>query len=678
MGRRFIRRPPPSASGVRQTPASISKYLSQYYDIDTKDFLEYKKNTVKNERKQIKINFPLARIYPMDFMNKTKSSFSFISKRVIIFVCVFMVLLMTALYMQGLWHTRKGELADADCYARLNRVVQLHETGKWYDADLKKSNAPCGEHLHWTRPLDLLLLTGAFLATPLAGFKDSLFWWGVLVSPFLLIASLMIIPWAFRPVLNDYDSNLMRLLFICQHGVISYYSVARPDHNSLLGLIFIITTGLILRLVQSPFNRTVCYFAGMTGAFSLWIHVESMLYIILILVMLGIFWISEDEDFDKKSVRYSLSLFTFTAVALFLERPWHDLASVEYDKISIVHLFIFGLISLFWAVVSSWKRHAFLEKGENQRLTIALLGAVTAALGVWLVFPDFYRGGYADADPRVVQLWLNNVSEVQSPLGVDYIRALIQLLASAFVGIFYIVFILRKKSDKNLRGWVFILSGILFFSFSGVLSRRLLLYGNIITVIPLAAVLGILLAWEKNNIKSSFRLFILPVTIISFCAAFLLPGYVCDKMTEKNNKPEQKKIKIPLAELCDELHFAIGEGNIHKPRILAFDFYGPEIVYRTGYEVVATPFHRNVRGILDAHGIMTAISDEEAHALIRQRGINLIIVNNDPSERKYYSRAPQGTIFYDRLQDGKYPDWIKKIELPPILSIQYKIFRVAG
>ena len=68
-----------------------------------------------------------------------------------------------------------GELADTDCYTRLNRVVQLHETGKWYDPNSPRSNAPFGENLHWTRPLDVLLLTGAWLATPLADFKTACF-----------------------------------------------------------------------------------------------------------------------------------------------------------------------------------------------------------------------------------------------------------------------------------------------------------------------------------------------------------------------------------------------------------------------------------------------------------------------------------------------------------------------
>jgi hypothetical protein len=609
---------------------------------------------------------------------KTNYYSALISKYFIFSLCVFMVLLMIVFYLQGHW-IKRGELIDADCYTRLNRVVQLHETGKWYDTVLAKSNAPYGEHLHWTRPLDLLLLTGALIATPWAGFKDSLFWWGVLISPFLLIASLIIIPWAFRPVLNDYDSNLMRLLLIPQLGIISYYSVARPDHNSLLGFTFIITTGLILRLIHGSFNKTICYIAGMMSAFSLWLHVESMLPVFWGLLLLGVFWISEDEDFDKKNMHYSTALFVFIGVVLILERPWSDLTSIEYDKISVVHLFVFGLISLFWIAVSYLRRHTlFFQKVQTRRFAIASLGAAITSFCVWLIFPDFYRGGYANVDPRILSLYLNRVDEVQSPLNRNYIIPLIQLLGSAVIGIFYIVFVLRKEPDNKSKGWIFILSGILLFSSAGILSRRLLLYGNIITVIPLAALLGSTVRWEKNYAKSLFRFFIIPFTIISFCIGFLLLGYICDKIIAKDNKPEQEKVVIPLSALCDELHFAIDEGNARKHRILAFDFYGPEIMYRTGYEVIATPFHRNTQGILDAHGIMTATSDEKAHALIRQRGIDMILVLNDPGERRYYSSAPPGSIFYDHLKEGNYPYWIKELELSPFIAAYYKLFRVTG
>ncbi len=50
------------------------------------------------------------------------------------------------------------DLIDADGYMRVLRVQRLLETGRWLDGLMPRSNYPFGEVLHWTRPMDLLLL----------------------------------------------------------------------------------------------------------------------------------------------------------------------------------------------------------------------------------------------------------------------------------------------------------------------------------------------------------------------------------------------------------------------------------------------------------------------------------------------------------------------------------------
>ncbi|PKN52141.1 MAG: hypothetical protein CVU55_08790 [Deltaproteobacteria bacterium HGW-Deltaproteobacteria-13] len=602
-----------------------------------------------------------------------------ISKYFIYFLSIFVVVLLIVLYLLGQANVRKGELADTDCYTRLNRVIQLHESGKWYDSVLTRSNAPFGEHLHWTRPLDVLLLTGAWIASPLTDFKTGLFWWGVLISPFFLAASVVFLPWAFRPLLGASTSNLISILFLFQVGTLGQYYIGRPDHHSMLGFIFIISTGIILRIIQGPFNKTICYFAGMIGALSMWIHIESMLLIFLSFLFLGIFWIIEDDDdFIHKNLHYAAALFVFTSLALILERPWYDLTSIEYDKISIVHWVIFGMINLFWVVVFYLRHHSvFSLQRRTMRFKIASVGVVIVTLCVWILFPGFYRGGYADIDPRIVPIWLNNVSEVLSPLRGEFLMPLISLIGSAIVGIVYICFIFRKRSYENLKGWIFILAGILLFASAGMFERRLLPYGNIITMVPLAALLGVVVQWESTHFSTIIKSFIRPFTIMAFGAGFLLIGYGCQNMI--GTAPVTKKIDMiaPLSQMCDELN-KLSPIHTQPIRIQAFIDYGPEILYRTSYEVIATPYHRNAQGILDDYWIMTAVSDEKARTLIHRRGINMILVSSKSTEKQYYTPVNKQSTFYERLTKDGGLDWIKEIPLPDPLSHSYRLFRVAG
>ena len=67
-----------------------------------------------------------------------------------------------------------GQLHGTDGYMRLVRVAALYETGDWFGGTIARDNAPYGTALHWTRPMDLLLLAGAWALSPLLGFEQAL------------------------------------------------------------------------------------------------------------------------------------------------------------------------------------------------------------------------------------------------------------------------------------------------------------------------------------------------------------------------------------------------------------------------------------------------------------------------------------------------------------------------
>ena len=69
-----------------------------------------------------------------------------------------------------------GNLVDSDGYARLVRIQRLLETGAWFDVGLPRANWPDGGTLHWTRPLDVLLIILALPLAVLIGFSKALFW----------------------------------------------------------------------------------------------------------------------------------------------------------------------------------------------------------------------------------------------------------------------------------------------------------------------------------------------------------------------------------------------------------------------------------------------------------------------------------------------------------------------
>lgn len=87
-----------------------------------------------------------------------------------------------------------------DSYMRLARVRNLMAGGNLHDRTIPRANAPYGHSLHWTRPLDVLLVAGATMLTPILGTANGLHQAGVWLSPLLHLETLSaLFGWRQRP-----------------------------------------------------------------------------------------------------------------------------------------------------------------------------------------------------------------------------------------------------------------------------------------------------------------------------------------------------------------------------------------------------------------------------------------------------------------------------------------------
>ncbi len=260
-------------------------------------------------------------------------------------------LALVAWYLMGKAPIAAGDMGDSDCYMHLIRASDLYERGRWYDPVIERGNAPYGHRLHWTRAFDLLLLAGAVPGSLLTSFASSLFWWGVVISPIILVAIFLGLRWASRPLLGEDGASLIGFLLAVQVGVLTYLQAARPDHHGLLLLLFVLSLGFVLRLVELPFNFGLCAAAGALSALSMWTSFESLVMVAVFLCVLSGLWIRYGGDSMKKVLCYSASLFLFTCAALVAERPWSDLATLEFDRLSIMHIAIFGWMTALLLVL---------------------------------------------------------------------------------------------------------------------------------------------------------------------------------------------------------------------------------------------------------------------------------------------------------------------------------------
>ena len=566
----------------------------------------------------------------------------------------------------------RGRLGDVDCYTRLNHVLRFYETGSWYDITVARSNAPYGETIHWTRPLDVLLISGAWLLTPFLDFKEALFWWGWLIGPLLQVAALIFLLWATRPLFDHQEVSLIGLLFICQPGILSYYLVGSPDHHGLLLTVFILAMGFTLRLLLNPFRPGLCYAAGAINTLSLWISVESFLPLLLNIAALGIVWIMMNRDYARKNFHFYLGFFITSGIALLLIRPWYDFFQEEYDRLSFVHLSIFGFIALFWLVVLRLNRLSDFFKRFANRIFIALAGVTVLIITIWHYYPKVFGGPFADVDPRVFPIWLNKIYNFQPLISHKGFHAdqFFLLLGPVIPAIPFVLYRLWKEKREEYQMWLYVFIGLLIFLPVSLYQARWVPYAVVISLIPLTELLYRVLTRQEPFLKGLLRPIGRALVVMIFCTGFIILGGLLPAAQDEGKTAHH----VSLSRICEYLDK--GRWQNQSKRIVAFYFWGPEILYRTHHEVIATPDHRNWQGILDTYAIMTAAHDEDALKIIRERKINLILLCPEANEEEFYSMPNQESTFYRRLCEGAIPPWVRPISLPPDLSHSFRLFEV--
>ena len=581
------------------------------------------------------------------------------------------------------------ELPDTDCYWRLNRVQMLYEGSGWYETKSFRSNAPYGESLHWTRPLDVLLMAGAIPASAFVDFKTALFWWGVFISPVLFFCTLMVVPWATRPILGRQEPFFLGILFFFQAAILAVFLPGRCDQHSLLLLLFVVLFGFGLRIISGPLNRWVCYAAGVVGGLSIWVGLESILVVFTIAAIFGLLWIWEKGDFAQKSISYGSSLFAMVSISMLLERPLGDLATQEFDRISIVHWSICGFLAGFWIIAGLINRFSEIFSRRTARLIFAVSGAGLAAISVWylfpkmwqsfsicFLFPKFYSGQVADVGPRLVEVWHERVGELQHMYSRNtWIAMAVQFTGTMVISVPFLLYLLSRKDCRNKRGWHYVLILLFVFIPPSIYRIRWASYPQFLFMLPMAGVMDMALKSlqkQKAGVLRALKYFLF---IMIFSATFLALGIAAEVIAgNKQAKAEDKKVSlVKICRYLNEDQKWLGR-NV---RILTNMDFGPEIIYRTRHEVIGTPYHRNWRGILDTYDIMTAEEDETAHKLVEQRKVELILLSLKLPELGDRLKIGDKSTFYQRLCRNECPNWLRAIELLDELAVSFKLFEVA-
>ncbi len=583
----------------------------------------------------------------------------------------------------------EGNLIDPDSYMRLVRVDLLHETGAWFDGRIPRSNAPYGDTLHWTRPFDLLVLAAAWPMVPLFGFEGALFWGGAWVSPLLLLAAGATMIWAARPVIGSEARPYLVLIFMTQLSVVSYSLPGRVDHHTLQILLAVASVGLVLRLSVRPQRKGPAVLAGLVLGLGLWVSVEFILVVLLVMAALWLSWLRHGHMAGAPALGLAGGLAGSLVLALLSERPAAAFLAVEYDRVSVVFLVVALLHLLFWLLALWAEQRAAVGASLRRRVLASLAWAVVSAAVIEFLFPSFFLGGTVNADPEFVRVFLSRVRELQPLAPVDgpsWGRFLAKLgtPAAGLLVALAMTWIRRREDEATI--WAFFALGLGVYLALSIQHLRFAALAQVLAVIPLTYLLSAIQGrlarisdrrWRAvaPGLAALVVIFGVPVTGLS-----LGYGGVVEKGTvvaagAAPGQAASRRKDCSISAIAAYLDRPETFGD--RSRIVAAQVnYGSELLYRTRHGVVATPYHRNVSGILDIYRLFSSIDPEQSRAIVDARGIELLLLCPSPAEAAYFTPPTPGATLYERLLDGRSPSWVTQVSLPHGLAGPFRLFQI--
>jgi len=574
--------------------------------------------------------------------------------------------------MNGLSPVLAGRLFDADSYMRLVRVTDLWQSGAWFDTTIARIGPPDGLALHWTRPLDVLLLAGASLASPFLGFETALFWWGAIVSPILMIVALGALVWAAAPLVAPPGRALVAFFFVAQPGNMASFMVGRPDHHALLMLSFILTLGFALRVLARPERRADAIAAGLIGALALWISVESLVVVAVVVAAFALSWILGERRMARALVVYSAALCGGLALALVAERGASGLFAVEIDKISILHLVMAALNGASWWALSAIEARFGQHAGALRRASLAGATAALSLLALWSLFPAFFANPMAPGGDLYLRKHMAKIAEIQPIVDVAAVRrhewagsveGAVFWLGIALPAVPWLVYRLRRGGEAVRRQFLLIAVALVAYVPLTLYQVRWACYAETVLVLPYADLAAALVARLSARFSEPILSVVRPLLVVAMCTWVFVPSVLAG--TPQNDRAQAVKLRqsCPVKEFAAALDDPSGLGRGPKVVLALIDF-GPELLYRTPHAVLSIPNHRPQPGFAAGYRIMTATDFAVSRRLLAENRVDLVAICSGSAEPWFYDDGQSGDTLYRALSDGAPPAFLRPVPLP--------------
>jgi hypothetical protein len=536
----------------------------------------------------------------------------------------------------------QGELFDSDSYMRLVRVQKLIQGDGWYDNNIARANAPHGHDLHWSRPLDVLLLAGAALLAPHIGWDNGLHQAGVWLSPLLHLLTLLALLWAARPLLGRQGLLWLGLLFPLQLFLDHQFAPGRPDHHALLLLLFVCAMGAQIRAMAAggPYRAAWAMALALPLGLMVWVSVEGLVAVALAVALFILRWLWQGRAWTLCGLVLGAGLTVISGLAVVIEYAPGNWGSVAYDKISIPHVTLFTLLTCAFAIAGYFR----------PRWPGLIAFAAVPFFQFW-AYPAFFQGPLAGQDAIFAAAIFQYAGEA-APLRTpgEWVLYLGPVLLALPIGLW------RLQMPQIGWSWLVPTMGLAAYLPLAILQLRWAPYVALLALPGYSAALTwSLKALAPKPVLPAIFAAVLARTMVVLGFAF---GFFLLSAILPGNTGEQTKCPY------DAMARHLAKRFPAPQRILSYMTIAPAILYRSQHEVIATPYFRNTRGGRDGLAFFRATDTTAAFEIVRRRKVDLVLSCPRDRESRIYGPAQP------------MPSWLRALELPAELSQWYRLYRV--
>jgi hypothetical protein len=549
-------------------------------------------------------------------------------------------------------------------------------TGGWehfYDNSVPRTNAPYGGiHIHWTRPMQILLLL-FYALTPAAHSMDvRLMLAANWLPPCLCVAAAALLAKTARRHLDQVHVVICTILFVIFNTYRqNYFMPGDSDHHGLLSVLWCGVLAVVSAEAAelTALSLAASLTAGLALGVMLWISVEGAILIAVIYGLLGLEALFRPEKMRPLAF-IAGGAFIAAALGLLVEKGSHGFFSDPVnDTHSIVYVFLMALCAAGMAGLS---RLYATGIGLRGRIVAAGMTGSGVLLAMFAIFPKFFKGPMVDADPFILSDFLPNVMEAiplhRAPWD-DLVQELWQpLLATLLAGFCLWRRRLRPEKKRRLLLWLALLYATLFLTLFEV---RWEYYLQPVAIAVCAALLPevSMLAprwlparlWQKLAFPRQWRpdmaVFIFAFTLNAIVnAPRLLPllGAAGEHKTgialaKESTGPESCSSMVRFVLQTGQLPALLGSKDLV---LLVTPDAGGDIMFFTDYRIIASNFHREGAGLHDIRRIASAKDAAAARPLLADRQVGAMLFCAEPGDPLWP---------YEMARSGKHPAWIQPV-----------------